>query len=125
MLRLWKQMISFGGEDMLEEFLGENLVDESACLYVEVTHDETTLYSKGGLTLAWFHAMSGRMVDKGKGDSRMISAYCSELIGWLRQSARIINPKRDKDGTWKGANFLEQLPNWHLSMYHLYLFSGL
>lgn len=96
---LWElkdYMISFGGDDMLDEILGEGLANNLKSLLVLVTHDETTVYSKGGLSRAWGHDRAGRMVEKGRGESRMISAYCSELIGWLRKSAKIINPKRDK-----------------------------
>jgi hypothetical protein len=97
MILLRKQMIIFGGVDMSEEILGEELwLNMSACLYVLVTHDETTAYSKGGLSKGWAHVKSGRMVEKGRGQSRMISAYCSELVGWLRKSAKIINPQKDK-----------------------------
>ena len=82
-----KQMITFGSENMTEEILGEMLEALGTALYVLVSHDETTVYSKGGLSRGWGHDRSGRHVQKGRGEARIISAFCSELLGWLKKSA--------------------------------------
>ena len=80
---------------------------EPAIVYDVIVHDESTAHAKDMKKMRWGKVGEG-IGTKTRGQSRHVSAYCSECVGVLDESIEWLNPGGDV--WWTGAKFMLQVP---------------
>jgi transposase len=103
MLELQRATVTYTGEYMNTEVQGELLPYGQATRHIISYHDECCCHASDRVTKRWsMPGKGGCMKDKSRGAARMVAAYICAEVGVWRESVRVINPGKNKDGWWDG-----------------------